>query len=75
MYILIGSSALMVTSRLRSRATITSAMAKRGRRLGPVGVGPMPIGPGMERRWDFGSGPFQVYWLRRGRAPRAARGV
>jgi hypothetical protein len=41
MYILIGSSALMVTSRMRSRAVITSAMARRGRRLGPVGVGPI----------------------------------
>jgi hypothetical protein len=72
---LIGSSALLVKGRLRSRAVISSALARRGRQLGPVGVGPLPVGRGMECRWDFGSGPFHVYWVRRGRAPRTTRWV
>lgn len=73
MYICIGPYALVVKSRLRSRAMTTSAMATRGRRLGPVGIGPMPVGQWMVRSWDIGGGPFQVYWVHRGGAPRVAR--
>ena len=75
MYLCLGTSALVVKLRLRSRAVTTSARATRGRRVGPVGVGPLPVGRGMGRLWDFGSGPFQVYWVRRGLAPRTARWV